>query len=176
MTVQFRNADLMVSWMSSSVWTSTEAVASSRIRIREFRSKARAKHTSCRCPTLSIQYKHLWSGLTKRCNMHTKTSFFNLHPYLPSFYWQNWLFTKSNIIRAALLDNTKFSRALNFCANYWQGARSRRCIIGNFKWSYFQNLKGGWQLWNSSIHKCAQYKCRVGKIWNIVNKAFCGFS
>lgn len=52
-TVQFSNWVLMVDWMRSSVSRSIAAVASSRIRILVFLRRARAKHTSCRCPTLN---------------------------------------------------------------------------------------------------------------------------
>ena len=51
-TVQFENSLRIVFCMSSSVLWSTEAVASSSIKIFVFRSRARAKHTSWRWPTL----------------------------------------------------------------------------------------------------------------------------
>lgn len=51
-TVQLWNSLLMVDCTKLSVSMSTEAVASSRTRIFVFRSKARARQTSCLCPTL----------------------------------------------------------------------------------------------------------------------------
>lgn len=46
-TVQSANSVRMVAWIRSSVSRSTAAVASSSTRIFVFRSKARARHTSC---------------------------------------------------------------------------------------------------------------------------------
>lgn len=43
--------------MRSSVSRSTAAVASSNTRIFVFLSRARARHTSCRCPTLGREKK-----------------------------------------------------------------------------------------------------------------------
>ncbi len=51
-TVQWENSLRMVFWIRSSVSRSTAAVASSRISIRDFLSKARARHSSCLWPTL----------------------------------------------------------------------------------------------------------------------------
>lgn len=51
-TVHWENSWLMVLCISSSVSKSTAAVASSRIRIFDFRSKALARHSSCLWPTL----------------------------------------------------------------------------------------------------------------------------
>lgn len=53
-TVQCANSFLMVVWIRLSVSRSTAAVASSRINMRDFLSSARARHSSCRCPTLSV--------------------------------------------------------------------------------------------------------------------------
>lgn len=57
-TVHSENSRLMVVWISSSVSKSTAAVASSRIRIFDFRSKALARHSSCLWPTLCKKNKH----------------------------------------------------------------------------------------------------------------------
>lgn len=51
-TVQWENSLRMVFWIRLSVSRSTAAVASSRINIRDFLNRARARHTSCLCPTL----------------------------------------------------------------------------------------------------------------------------
>lgn len=51
-TVQSLNAFRIVSCISVSVSKSIEAVASSRIKTFVFRSRARARHISCRCPIL----------------------------------------------------------------------------------------------------------------------------
>lgn len=56
-TVQSSNCVRMVDWMRSSVSRSTAAVASSNTRILVFRSRARARHTSWRCPTLDQEEK-----------------------------------------------------------------------------------------------------------------------
>lgn len=53
-TVQFLNFVLMVFWINSSVLGSTLAVASSKMRIGFFLTMARARHTSCLCPTLML--------------------------------------------------------------------------------------------------------------------------
>lgn len=50
--VQSENSFLTVVCTRLSVSKSMEAVASSKMRIFVFRSKARARQTSCRCPTL----------------------------------------------------------------------------------------------------------------------------
>ena len=50
-TVQSENSSLMVFWINWSVWRSTAAVASSRIRILVFRRRALAKQMSWRWPT-----------------------------------------------------------------------------------------------------------------------------
>lgn len=47
-SVQLENSLRMISWMSLSFSGSIEEVASSRTRIFRRRSKARAKHMSCR--------------------------------------------------------------------------------------------------------------------------------
>jgi len=44
----------MVFWIRASILTSTEEVASSRIRILDLRSSARARLSSCLCPTLKL--------------------------------------------------------------------------------------------------------------------------
>ena len=54
MTVQSLNSFRMVFWMSASVSISTAAVASSRTRIFDRRSRALARQTNCRCPTLAM--------------------------------------------------------------------------------------------------------------------------
>lgn len=51
-TVQWENSLRMVVWIKSSVSRSTAAVASSRIKMRDFLNRARARHNSCLCPTL----------------------------------------------------------------------------------------------------------------------------
>ena len=51
-TVQSANSLRMVFWIRSSVSKSTAAVASSRTKILVLRSKARARHTNWRWPTL----------------------------------------------------------------------------------------------------------------------------
>lgn len=51
-TVQWENSLRMVAWIRSSVSRSTAAVASSRIKMRDFLNRARARHNSCLCPTL----------------------------------------------------------------------------------------------------------------------------
>lgn len=51
-TVQWENSLRMVFWMRSSVSRSTAAVASSRMSMRDFRSRARAKQSSCLWPRL----------------------------------------------------------------------------------------------------------------------------
>jgi hypothetical protein len=48
------NSSRMVFWIRASVLTSTEAVASSRTRILDLRSSARARLSSCLCPTLKF--------------------------------------------------------------------------------------------------------------------------
>lgn len=52
--VQDLNSSLIVFWISASVLTSTAAVASSRTRIFDLRSNARARLSSCLCPTLKF--------------------------------------------------------------------------------------------------------------------------
>lgn len=52
--VHVLNSSLMVLWISASVLTSTAAVASSRTRIFDLRSIARARLKSCLCPTLKF--------------------------------------------------------------------------------------------------------------------------
>lgn len=52
-TVQSGNWLLIVSRIKASISTSTAAVASSRIRILDFLSKALAKQSNWRCPTLN---------------------------------------------------------------------------------------------------------------------------
>jgi len=44
----------MVFWIRASILTSTEEVASSRTRILDLRSSARARLSSCLCPTLKL--------------------------------------------------------------------------------------------------------------------------
>lgn len=51
-TVQSVNSLRIVVWIKLSVSRSTAAVASSRMRILALRRRARARHTSCLCPTL----------------------------------------------------------------------------------------------------------------------------
>ncbi len=53
--VQSWNCVLIVFCISVSVSRSTAAVASSKIRTRDFRRTARAKHSNCLCPTLQRQ-------------------------------------------------------------------------------------------------------------------------
>lgn len=48
------NSSRMVLWIRASVLTSTAAVASSRTRIFDLRSSARARLNSCLCPTLKF--------------------------------------------------------------------------------------------------------------------------
>lgn len=89
-TVQSSNWVLMVDWMRSSVSRSIAAVASSRMRMRDFLRRARAKHTSCLWPTLqthnSIQSmtQHLHTGwfTLLLCLLHTWGS--RLPPSTPS--------------------------------------------------------------------------------------------
>lgn len=57
-TVQWANSLRMVLWMRSSVSRSTAAVASSRMSMRDFRSRARAKQSSCLWPRLVQTNKH----------------------------------------------------------------------------------------------------------------------
>ena len=52
MTVRFENFRRMVFWINWSVHGSTLAVASSISKIFESFNKARARQTSCRCPTI----------------------------------------------------------------------------------------------------------------------------
>uniref|UniRef100_A0A0E9WUT8 Uncharacterized protein n=1 Tax=Anguilla anguilla TaxID=7936 RepID=A0A0E9WUT8_ANGAN len=51
-TVQLENSWRMVAWIRQSVSRSTAAVASSRMRMRDLRSRALARHRSCLWPTL----------------------------------------------------------------------------------------------------------------------------
>lgn len=51
MTVEELNSDRIIFWMILSVSGSIEAVASSIMRMRPFRSRALARHNNCRCPT-----------------------------------------------------------------------------------------------------------------------------
>ncbi len=53
-TVQELNSVRNVRWIRLSVALSTDAVASSRTRIRVCFNKARPRHTSCRCPALQF--------------------------------------------------------------------------------------------------------------------------
>uniref|UniRef100_A0A7C9CNJ3 Uncharacterized protein n=1 Tax=Opuntia streptacantha TaxID=393608 RepID=A0A7C9CNJ3_OPUST len=48
------NSSRIVFWIRASVLTSTAAVASSRTRILDLRRRARARLSSCRCPTLKF--------------------------------------------------------------------------------------------------------------------------
>lgn len=57
-TVQSANSLRIVVWIKLSVSKSTAAVASSRMRILALRSKARARHTNCLCPTLGGDEEH----------------------------------------------------------------------------------------------------------------------
>ncbi len=59
-TVHSLKAVLIVFWIRSSVSRSTAAVASSKIRILDFRSKALAKHTNWRWPTLHVKHNVLF--------------------------------------------------------------------------------------------------------------------
>nr|GMD60326.1 hypothetical protein Iba_chr12aCG10090 [Ipomoea batatas] len=52
--VQSKKSWRMTLWMTTSVWESTEAVASSMNRILLFFSITLPKHSSCRCPTLQL--------------------------------------------------------------------------------------------------------------------------
>ena len=54
MTVHSWNSSRMILWMVTSVWESTDAVASSMNKIRQRFSMIRPKHRSCLCPMLQF--------------------------------------------------------------------------------------------------------------------------
>ena len=102
-TVHSLNALRMVDWMTSSVWTSIEAVASSRSKIFDFLSKALAKHTSCLWPTLQDNWKCLvmsWRELGP-------STWIPAWVQLVSFIWQKE--KKSPHLRLSPLSPTSYS-------------------------------------------------------------------
>ncbi len=87
-TVHSANSVRIVAWIRSSVSRSTAAVASSRMRTLVFRSKARARHTNWRWPTLAVWKSERWNVFS------LSTYLFDISPkmhiaylYQVNIYW-----------------------------------------------------------------------------------------